>query len=175
MAQMWLRRVLIVAACVILGGLAALIVPVSAGGSGVQVLDTQAHLPDPIAALQKAQQAAPYRLHLPTTLPEGASPLVVDWVDEGGAVAVDIWWTLPGASRFHIWQTNDPSFEDEGKDPLSSGVPVLAGTTEWRETSVDWVAVVLTELCRRFDDGVAVCVSSDQDPAWVRALAATVD
>ncbi len=175
---MWLRRVLIVAACVTSGGLVALIVPVSASersGSEVQVLDTKAQLPDPVTALQKAQQVAPYRLHLPTALPEGAAPLVVDWADEGGAVAVDMWWTLPGASRFHIWETNDPSFEDEGKDPLSSGIPVLAGNAEWRETSVDWGAMVLTELCRKFDDGVTVCVSSDQDPAWVRALAATVE
>lgn len=175
---MWLRRVLVVAAWVTVGGLVALVVPVAASersASGVQVIDTQAQLPDPVTALQNAQQSAPYQIHLRATLPEGAIPLVVDWTDEGGAVAIDMWWTLPSSSRFHIWETNDPSLADEGKDPLSSGTPVMAGNAEWRETSVAWGSMLLTELCRKFDDGVTVCLSSDLDPAWVRGLAATVE
>ncbi len=177
MPKMTVRRSLLLVACALVGGLAALIAPVTAGAgstNGIKTLDTKANLPDPVAALQQVQGIAPYTLHMPTPLPQGAIPLVVDWEGENGVVAVDMWWSLPDRSRFHVWQTNDPNLVQEGKDPTVTGTPVSVGGVAWSETPVDWGLVHLTEVCRKFEDGVTVCASSDREPTWVLGLAATI-
>ncbi|MGH2398070.1 MAG: hypothetical protein ACRDFW_14075 [bacterium] len=173
---MWSKRTLVVAIGGVLGGATVLALPGSVRGEGVSraVLDERANLPDPVAALRMAEQTAPYALHLPSPLPDGAVPLVVDSIQEGGATAVDIWWSLPGAARLHIWQTDDPSLADEGKDVLSTGTAVSVGSIPWRQTATDWGGLVMTELCRKFDDGVTLCVSSNLDSAWVSVVAATI-
>jgi len=170
------RRILVVVLGAVLGAAAALVLPASARGNvtPASVVDTQANLPDPVAELEAAEQAAPYTIHLPDPLPDGTVPLVVDSVQENGVTSVDIWWTLPGSSRFHIWQTNNPSLAAEGKDVLSSGTAVMVGNTSWQQTATSWGQLVMNELCRRFDDGVTLCISSNLDPPWVSSVAATI-
>jgi hypothetical protein len=173
---MWRRAVTILVFGGVLGVLAALVLPWSVRGGTVSraLLDERANLPDPVAALNVAEQTAPYTLHLPSPLPDGAVPLVVDSIQDGGTTAVDIWWTLPGAARFHIWETNDPSLADEGKDVLSTGTAVSVGSVSWQQTTTNWGGMAMTELCRKFDDGVTLCVSSNLDSAWVSSVAATI-
>jgi len=138
------------------------------------LLDERANLPDPVAALNVAEETAPYTLHLTSPLPDGAVSLIVDSIQDGGATAVDIWWTLPGAARFHIWQTNDPSLAEEGKDVLSTGTAVSIGDSSWQQTTTNWGGMPMTELCRKFDDGVTLCLSSNLGSAWVSSVAATI-
>lgn len=169
------RRLLVLLSGGLFGALLALLLPISASAVSPDVLDTAANLPDPVAELQAAQETAPFAIHLPTPLPDGAVPLVVDLVQENSIASFDMWWTLPGSSRLHVWETNNQDLAKEGKDVLSTGTPVQSAGTQWQLTQTAWGQdVVMTELCRKFDDGVTLCVSSDLDPSWLEAVATTI-
>jgi len=156
-----------------LGVLSALAIPVAAR-STPEVIDRAANLPDPVAQLALAEHTVPFTIHLPTPTPNGAIPLTVDTDIEGQVASFDMWWTLPGSSRLHIWETNNPGLATEGKDVLASGIPVSVNGVRWQQTRTNWDTVTLTELCSRFPDGVIVCVASDLDPAWVSSVASTI-
>jgi hypothetical protein len=152
----------------------AMVLPAPARAIAPDVVDEAANLPDPVAELKAAQQAAPFTIHLPDPPPAGAVPIVVDLLSEDGVASFDMWWTLPGSSRLHLWETNNGGLADEGKDVLANGTAVESGGVIWEETPVEWGDATMTELCRKLEDGVTVCVASDIRPASLRSIAATV-
>lgn len=158
-------------AAISLGATLAFVFPLSAEAA---LLDTNANLPDPIADFASAKRALPFTIHLPDPAPDGAVPLVVDWfVDKDSIGSFDMWWSLPGQYRAHIWETNEPesSMAASGKDPVALGERVSVNGVPWMRDDTNWG---MTEFCSPLSDGVIVCFASNLGPTWTAAVAGTI-
>ncbi|HXF35961.1 MAG TPA: hypothetical protein VNO17_02130 [Actinomycetota bacterium] len=156
----WKRRHGVLAGVFVGGvgvGLLLLLALPVVGGPRFTLSQPRPQLPDPSTELAAAEAAAPYDMRLPTSLPAGAALEHVIWdVDTGGVVVVDVWFSLPGAGRLHIWQTNTSS----AIQSIPEGEAVAVGERQWSQVMVDWGGERLLQLSSRFDDGVTVTVDA---------------
>lgn len=130
--------------------------------------------------LQAAFADIPFKIRLPTVLPESA-PIVRVVFDKPDskqgfqAYQLNVWYTVRGSApdsgqSIHVWQTNDKFLARRLRDPLQ-----LVGPEEtinggvWHRVVDDRVpGRVVTTFSKRFDDGITMTVDSPK-PELARA------
>ena len=133
--------------------------------------------------LKAAFADIPFKIRLPTVLPENA-PIVRVVFDKPDskqgfqAYQLNVWYTVRGSSpdsgqSIHVWQTNDKFLARRLRDPLQLVGPQesINGDAWHRVVDNRVPGRMVTTFSRRFDDGITMTVDSPT-PALARAAIA---
>ena len=122
--------------------------------------------------LREAFADIPFKVRLPTALPENA-PMVRVVFDKPDskqgfqAYQLNVWYTVRGTTAeagqsIHVWQTNDKFLARRLRDPLQLvGKEETIGGATWRRVVDDRVpGRTVTTYSKRFDDGITMTIDS---------------
>ncbi|MEX2553524.1 MAG: hypothetical protein WD627_11055 [Actinomycetota bacterium] len=152
------------------------IMPVPTADQEASMIRIQAHRAP--AEIKRAQAGIPYSLRMPLALPAGSvtdHALASEYQAVGGEPihSLDVWYSLPGGGRLHVWQTDARLTE---KNPVTEPGSVATKTAEgtiWQTVTLDGIESFST----LFEDGVTLSVDlqgSEVDPLTLLSSIAPV-